>query len=88
MFTTKMEVQREIAARLDQEKTRKDTMLSVRGVRACSEQGPHPSSHLWGRKSRKRTSAPQMGSQTSGMRTALILRSRRSWPVAPVASNR
>lgn len=89
MSNTKLEVQREIAARLEQEKKRKDTMLSVRGVRACSEQGPPPGHHLWGtRRTRKRTSAPQMGAHTSGVRTALILRSRRSWPVAPVTCSR
>lgn len=87
-----MDVQREVAARLEQEKSisasKRDILLSGRGRRACSEQGPHPGHHLWGaRRSRKRTSAPQMGAQPS-MRTALILRSRRSWPVAPVASAR
>lgn len=89
MSSTKLEVQREIAAHLEQERARKETMLCVRGVRACSEQGPHPGHHLWGtRRSRKRTSAPQMGTQGSGVRTALILRSRRSWPVAPVTQSR
>lgn len=86
---TSLEVQREIAARLEQERVKRETLLSGRGRRACSEQGPHPGHHLWGaRRSRKRTSAPQMGSQQTGIRTALILRSRRSWPVAPVASSR
>lgn len=85
-----LEIQREIAARLEQDHKRRENMLSVRGNRSCSEQGPHPGHHLWGaRRSRKRTSAPQMGSHGSGgLRTALILRSRRSWPVAPVASTR
>lgn len=85
---TMLEVQREVAARLEQEKNRKETLLGGRGRRSCSEQGPHPGHHLWGaRRSRKRTSAPQMGAQPS-VRTALILRSRRSWPVAPVPSTR
>lgn len=82
--TTVLDVQQELAAKLDAERSR---LLAGRGRRACSEQGPHPGpgpTHLWGgRTSRKRTSAPQMG-QSSGLRTALILRSRRSWPVAPV----
>lgn len=83
-----MEVQREVAARLEQEKSKREILLSGRGRRSCSEQGPHPGHHLWGaRRSRKRTSAPQMGTQPS-VRTALVLRSRRSWPVAPVASAR
>ncbi|XP_022917605.2 3',5'-cyclic-AMP phosphodiesterase isoform X7 [Onthophagus taurus] len=81
------EVQQEIAARLEQERSKRDQLLAGRGIRSCSEQGPHPGNHLWGaRRNRKRTSAPQMGSQSSGIRTALILRSRRSWPVAPVAA--
>ncbi|XP_063361166.1 3',5'-cyclic-AMP phosphodiesterase isoform X6 [Cydia amplana] len=82
------------------ERTRRDTLLSGRGRRACSEQGPHPSlhpqhstatAHLWGQGgggrrgwSRKRTSAPQMSNPHGSMpRVALVLRSRRSWPVAP-----
>ncbi|KAF5279238.1 hypothetical protein FQR65_LT03486 [Abscondita terminalis] len=82
---TTLEVQREISARLEQERPRREGLLSARGRRSCSEQGPHPGNHLWGpRRSRKRTSAPQMGSQHTGARTALILRSRRSWPVAPI----
>lgn len=86
--SAKLEVQKEIADRLEQDHRRRH-MLSVRGNRSCSEQGPHPGHHLWGtRRSRKRTSAPQMGASSGGMRTALILRSRRSWPVAPVASTR
>lgn len=89
MSSTKLEVQREIAARLDQDRSRKEQLLGGRGRRSCSEQGPHPGHHLWGtRRSRKRTSAPQMGVQNTGMRTALILRSRRSWPVAPITSTR
>lgn len=84
-----LEVQREISARLEQERSRREGLLSARGRRSCSEQGPHPGTHLWGpRRSRKRTSAPQMGAQPIGARTALILRSRRSWPVAPVTHNR
>lgn len=87
--STTLEVQKELAARLEQERVKRETLLSGRGRRACSEQGPHPGHHLWGaRRSRKRTSAPQMGTQSSGVRTALILRSRRSWPVAPVNSSR
>lgn len=88
--STKLEVQREIAARLDQDRSKREHLLSARGRRSCSEQGPHPGHHLWGtRRSRKRTSAPQMGAaQNTGLRTALILRSRRSWPVAPVTSTR
>ncbi|XP_037874951.1 cAMP-specific 3',5'-cyclic phosphodiesterase isoform X4 [Bombyx mori] len=77
---------------------RREVLLSARGRRACSEQGPHPSlgylqygtSHLWGANnsrrgwSRKRTSAPQMSNVHGSMpRVALVLRSRRSWPVAP-----
>ncbi|XP_063532683.1 3',5'-cyclic-AMP phosphodiesterase isoform X8 [Cydia strobilella] len=82
------------------ERTRRDVLLSGRGRRACSEQGPHPSlhpqhstatAHLWGQGgggrrgwSRKRTSAPQMSNpHGSTPRVALVLRSRRSWPVAP-----
>lgn len=81
MSSAAIEVQREIAARLE-----KDGKFGARSHRSASEQGPHPGYHLWGTKrSRKRTSAPQMGVQP---RTALILRSRRSWPVAPVASSR
>lgn len=79
--TTILEVQQELAAKLEKDRAR---LLAARGRRACSEQGPHPGSHLWGaRRNKKRTSAPHMG-QPSGYRTALILRSRRSWPVAPV----
>ncbi|XP_018320278.1 cAMP-specific 3',5'-cyclic phosphodiesterase isoform X5 [Agrilus planipennis] len=83
------EVQEEIAARLEQECERKhEHMMLSRGRRSCSEQGPHPGQHLWGpRKSRKRTSAPQMGMPNKGFRTALILRSRRSWPVAPITTS-
>ncbi|KAF5278323.1 hypothetical protein FQA39_LY05812 [Lamprigera yunnana] len=85
---TMLEVQREITAHLEQDRTRREVLLSARGRRSCSEQGPHPGTHLWGpRRSRKRTSAPQMGSQQTGARTALILRSRRSWPVAPITHN-
>ncbi|KAG8222490.1 hypothetical protein J437_LFUL000852 [Ladona fulva] len=52
----------------------------------------HTSTHLWGGSRRpspwcrKRTSAPQFGSPhqlSTTTRTALVLRSRRSWPVAP-----
>ncbi|RVE50953.1 hypothetical protein evm_004362 [Chilo suppressalis] len=80
------------------ERTRREVLMSGRGRRACSEQGPHPgfhlqhgTAHLWGQNSgrrgwsRKRTSAPQMGVNMHGStpRIALVLRSRRSWPVAP-----
>ncbi|XP_050670657.1 cAMP-specific 3',5'-cyclic phosphodiesterase isoform X2 [Leptidea sinapis] len=79
------------------ERPRREVLLSARGRRACSEQGPHQtynlqhgSPHLWGSNSgrrgwsRKRTSAPQMGNTQGSMpRVALVLRSRRSWPVAP-----
>ncbi|KAF7272403.1 hypothetical protein GWI33_014808 [Rhynchophorus ferrugineus] len=74
--------------------SRRTYMLCNRADRSRSEQGPHPLSvtqHLWGgtKKTRKRTSAPQMGSSNvGGLRTALILRSRRSWPVAPVTQYR
>ncbi|KAL3270360.1 hypothetical protein HHI36_009408, partial [Cryptolaemus montrouzieri] len=83
MSSATYEVQQEIAARLEaDQKMRKSQMFSVRGNRSCSEQGPHPGYHLWSaKKTRKRTSAPQMGNQHN--RTSLILRSRRSWPVAP-----
>ncbi|KPI97963.1 hypothetical protein RR46_11084 [Papilio xuthus] len=86
------------------ERPRRDVLMSARGRRACSEQGPHPSSHLytqhgtshlWGANSgrrgwsRKRTSAPQMGNTQGSMpRVALVLRSRRSWPVAPQSYRR
>ncbi|XP_061709839.1 uncharacterized protein LOC133519764 [Cydia pomonella] len=87
------------------ERTRRDVLLSGRGRRACSEQGPHPSlhpqhstatAHLWGQGgggrrgwSRKRTSAPQMSNpHGSTPRVALVLRSRRSWPVAPQSYRR
>lgn len=81
--TTILEVQAELAAKLERDRAR---LLAARGRRSCSEQGPHPGSHLWGtRRNKKRTSAPQMGQcGPQGLRTALILRSRRSWPVAPV----
>ncbi|XP_028161663.1 uncharacterized protein LOC114353757 [Ostrinia furnacalis] len=79
------------------ERTRREVLMSGRGRRACSEQGPHPTmhlqhgtAHLWGANSgrrgwsRKRTSAPQMSNpHGSTPRVALVLRSRRSWPVAP-----
>ncbi|PSN46920.1 hypothetical protein C0J52_23682 [Blattella germanica] len=76
---------------LDIEKVRREILLGGRGRRACSEQSPGTVSHLWGHGGRrspwckKRTSAPQMGTQTfsTTIRTALVLRSRRSWPVAP-----
>ncbi|XP_039749240.1 uncharacterized protein LOC120626026 [Pararge aegeria] len=86
------------------ERPRREVLLSARGRRACSEQGPHQShyfptrhgtSHLWGANggrrgwSRKRTSAPQMGNTQGSMpRIALVLRSRRSWPVAPQSYRR
>ncbi|KYM75807.1 hypothetical protein ALC53_13872 [Atta colombica] len=58
--------------------------------RACSESGPHPgipgygnvpvSGHLWGKRNQGRTSAPIVGHARP---PAIILRTRRSWPVAP-----
>ncbi|KYM93851.1 hypothetical protein ALC62_15553 [Cyphomyrmex costatus] len=58
--------------------------------RACSESGPHPgipgysnvpvSGHLWGKRNQGRTSAPVVGHARP---PAIILRTRRSWPVAP-----
>ena len=53
--------------------------------RACSESGPHPGlpgsgGHLWGKRSQGRTSAPVVGNAKPA---AIILRTRRSWPVAP-----
>ncbi|OWR49000.1 hypothetical protein KGM_207602 [Danaus plexippus plexippus] len=83
------------------ERPRREVLLSARGRRACSEQGPqaaylqHSTAHLWGSNSgrrgwsRKRTSAPQMGNTQGSMpRIALVLRSRRSWPVAPQSYRR
>ncbi|XP_041976495.1 uncharacterized protein LOC121731206 [Aricia agestis] len=84
------------------ERPRREVLLSARGRRACSEQGPHAphlqshgTSHLWGSNSskkgwsRKRTSAPQMGNTQGSMpRLGLVLRSRRSWPVAPQSYRR
>ncbi|CAH0727727.1 unnamed protein product, partial [Brenthis ino] len=84
------------------ERPRRDVLLSARGRRACSEQGPqsnynmqHGTAHLWGASSgrrgwsRKRTSAPQMGNTQGSMpRIGLVLRSRRSWPVAPQSYRR
>ncbi|KAJ9591339.1 hypothetical protein L9F63_002121 [Diploptera punctata] len=79
-----------MASGLDIDKVRREILLGGRGRRACSEQSPG-TTHLWGHGGRrspwckKRTSAPQMGTQTfsTTIRTALVLRSRRSWPVAP-----
>ncbi|KAJ2938239.1 hypothetical protein O0L34_g17581 [Tuta absoluta] len=86
-----------------EQRARRDVLLSARGRRACSEQGPHPglhvrdhsTAHLWGANSgrrgwsRKRTSAPQMSNpHGSTPRVALVLRSRRSWPVAPQSYRR
>ncbi|KYN44689.1 hypothetical protein ALC56_00684 [Trachymyrmex septentrionalis] len=58
--------------------------------RACSESGPHPGipgygnvpvgGHLWGKRNQGRTSAPIVGHARP---PAIILRTRRSWPVAP-----
>lgn len=56
----------------------------------------HSTAHLWGQGSgarrgwsRKRTSAPQMSNpHGSTPRVALVLRSRRSWPVAPQSYRR
>ncbi|KAF7399271.1 hypothetical protein HZH68_007863 [Vespula germanica] len=58
--------------------------------RACSESGPHPSipgsgpvgsGHLWGKRNQGRTSAPVVG---DAKQPAIILKTRRSWPVAPI----
>ncbi|KAM3962943.1 uncharacterized protein ACR2FA_003045 [Aphomia sociella] len=84
------------------ERARREVLMSGRGRRACSEQGhptvhlQHGTAHLWGANSgrrgwsRKRTSAPQMGGNLHGSmpRVALVLRSRRSWPVAPQSYRR
>ncbi|CAK1604087.1 unnamed protein product [Parnassius mnemosyne] len=84
------------------ERPKREVLVSARGRRACSEQGPHPllhlqhgAAHLWGANSgrrgwsRKRTSAPQMSNTHGSMpRVALVLRSRRSWPVAPQSYRR
>ncbi|XP_068630831.1 uncharacterized protein [Battus philenor] len=93
----------ELALESLSERPRREVLVSARGRRACSEQGPHPTtlymqygtSHLWGANSgrrgwsRKRTSAPQMGNTQGSMpRVALVLRSRRSWPVAPQSYRR
>lgn len=92
------------AYKLDVEQIRREILCGGRGRRACSEQGPHPrdvqqQQHLWAGGGRawtgrspwavKRTSAPAMTTQNSGsMRVALVLRTRRSWPVAPLKTRR
>lgn len=92
------------AYKLDVEQIRREILSGGRGRRTRSEQGPHPrdvqlQQHLWAGGGRawtgrspwavKRTSAPAMGTQTSGsMRVALVLRTRRSWPVAPLKTRR
>lgn len=92
------------AYKLDVEQIRREILSGGRGRRARSEQGPHPrdvqlQQHLWAGGGRawtgrspwavKRTSAPAMSTQTSGsMRVALVLRTRRSWPVAPLKTRR
>ncbi|KYN10747.1 hypothetical protein ALC57_17354 [Trachymyrmex cornetzi] len=63
--------------------------------RACSESGPHPGipgygnvpvgGHLWGKRNQGRTSAPIVGHARP---PAIILRTRRSWPVAPTHCRR
>ncbi|KAG7212419.1 hypothetical protein KM043_012734 [Ampulex compressa] len=65
--------------------------------RACSESGPHPGipgagsgpggggGHLWGKRNQGRTSAPVVG---HARQPAIILRTRRSWPVAPMHCRR
>lgn len=66
--------------------------------RACSESGPHPGipggtgsgpggggGHLWGKRNQGRTSAPVVGHARA---PAIILRTRRSWPVAPTHCRR
>ncbi|VVC40051.1 Hypothetical protein CINCED_3A014323 [Cinara cedri] len=90
--------------KLDVEQIRREILSGGSGRRARSEQGPHPrdiqqQQHLWAGGGRawagrspwavKRTSAPAMTTQTSGsMRVALVLRTRRSWPVAPLKTRR
>lgn len=92
------------AYKLDVEEIRREILGGGRGRRARSEQGPHPrdvqqQQHLWAGGGRawtgrspwavKRTSAPAMSTQASGsMRVALVLRTRRSWPVAPLKTRR
>jgi len=92
------------AYKLDVEQIRREILSGGRGRRARSEQGPHPrdvqqQQHLWAGGGRawtgrspwavKRTSAPAMTTQASGsMRVALVLRTRRSWPVAPLKTRR
>ncbi|KAF4518055.1 hypothetical protein B566_EDAN009005 [Ephemera danica] len=87
---------------MDIDQVRREILLGGRGRRACSEQGPGggviPMSHLWshGKQkhpwTKKRTSAPQMSTGnrqlSANTRTALVLRSRRSWPVAPTQIHR
>ncbi|KAM0733664.1 hypothetical protein ACS0PU_012349 [Formica fusca] len=63
--------------------------------RACSESGPHPGipgygnapvgGHLWEKRNQGRTSAPVVG---HARQPAIILRTRRSWPVAPTHCRR
>ncbi|RLU19287.1 hypothetical protein DMN91_007844 [Ooceraea biroi] len=62
--------------------------------RALSESGPHPGipgygnvpgGHLWGKRNQGRTSAPVVGHARP---PAIILRTRRSWPVAPTHCRR
>ncbi|KAI4501122.1 hypothetical protein M0802_003925 [Mischocyttarus mexicanus] len=62
--------------------------------RACSESGPHPgipgsgpvgSGHLWGKRNQGRTSAPVVGDVKQ---PSIILKTRRSWPVAPTHCRR
>ncbi|KAL6257630.1 hypothetical protein P5V15_011209 [Pogonomyrmex californicus] len=63
--------------------------------RACSESGPHPGipgygnvsigGHLWKKRNQGRTSAPVVGHVRP---PAIILRTRRSWPVAPTHCRR
>lgn len=92
------------AYKLDVEQIRREILCGGKGRRARSEQGPHPrdvqqEQHLWAGGGRawtgrspwaiKRTSAPAMTTQNSGsMRVALVLRTRRSWPVAPLKTRR
>ncbi|KAL0277903.1 UNVERIFIED_CONTAM: hypothetical protein PYX00_005021 [Menopon gallinae] len=89
------------AGNIDLESVKREILLGGRGRRTFSEQEPNPNlppvtPHLWGhsggRKSpwcKKRTSAPQFQTQNSfTLMKAVVLRSRGSWPAAPLAVRR